>query len=98
VIHGKVDTQNLAFRERLLDVETLNKMALNAELDLTKISFHTFGHVHKKYSLLRAGGALGRGCGPVVIAKKKIHYERAERQKDRDTGETDNRLSAVTVV
>jgi 1,4-dihydroxy-6-naphthoate synthase len=71
VIHGKVDTQNLAFRERLLDVETLNKMALNAELDLTKISFHTFGHVHKKYSLLRAGGALGRGCGPVVIAKKK---------------------------
>jgi 1,4-dihydroxy-6-naphthoate synthase len=69
LIHGKVDTKGLSFNEVLLDVETLNQKALNEELDLTKISYHAFGHLRKKYCLLRAGGALGRGCGPLVIAK-----------------------------
>lgn len=63
--------KNLKFKEVLLDVETLNQKALNAELDLTKISYHAFGHVRKRYSLLRSGGALGRGCGPLVVAKKE---------------------------
>jgi 1,4-dihydroxy-6-naphthoate synthase len=75
MIHGKVDTKNLIFREQLLDVENLNQMALQTELDMTKISYHTFGHVHKKYCLLRAGGALGRGCGPIVISKNAITLE-----------------------
>lgn len=69
--HGKVDTKNLKFKEVLLDVETLNQKALHTELDLTKISYHAFGHLRKKYCLLRAGGALGRGCGPLVIAKNE---------------------------
>jgi 1,4-dihydroxy-6-naphthoate synthase len=69
--HGKVDTKNLKFDEALLDVETLNQKALNAELDLTKISYHALGHLRKKYCLLRAGGALGRGCGPLVVAKNE---------------------------
>jgi 1,4-dihydroxy-6-naphthoate synthase len=76
LIHGKVDTKNLSFKELLLDVETLNQKALQAELDLTKISYHAFGHVHKKYCLLRSGGALGRACGPLVIAKNE--YAMAE--------------------
>ncbi len=70
LIHGKIDTHGLNFNEVLLDVETLNHKALNEELDLTKISYHAFGHLRKKYCLLRAGGALGKGCGPLVIAKK----------------------------
>ncbi len=70
VIHGKIDTGDLRFREVLLDVETLNRRAMNADLDLTKLSCHAFGHLRGKYRLLRSGGALGRGCGPLVIAKK----------------------------
>jgi 1,4-dihydroxy-6-naphthoate synthase len=69
LIHGKINTGDLKFKEVLLDVETLNQKALNAELDLTKISYHAFGYLQDKYSLLRAGGALGRGCGPLVITK-----------------------------
>lgn len=69
LIHGKIDTQNLQFQEVLLDVETLNQKALNTELDITKISYHAFGHLREKYRLLRAGGALGRGCGPLVVSK-----------------------------
>ena len=69
MIHGKIDTGRLEFKETLLDVETLNQKALNAELDLTKISYHAFGHLRDKYALLRSGSALGRGCGPIVVTK-----------------------------
>jgi len=71
LIHGKVDAKNLEFKEVLLDVETLNQKALLTELDLTKISYHAFGHVRKKYCLIRAGGALGRGCGPLIVSKNE---------------------------
>ncbi len=71
LIHGKIDTGDLQFNEVLLDVETLNQKALKEELDITKISYHAFGHFRNNYSLLRAGGALGRGCGPLVIADKE---------------------------
>ncbi len=71
LIHGKVDTKNLHFKEFLLDVEALNQKALSNELDLTKVSYHAFGHLRKNYCLLRAGGALGRGCGPLLVANKE---------------------------
>jgi 1,4-dihydroxy-6-naphthoate synthase len=75
LIHGKIDTKNLTFKENLLDVETLNQKALNIEFDLTKVSYHAFGHLRRKYCLLRAGGALGRGCGPLVISKNDYTME-----------------------
>jgi 1,4-dihydroxy-6-naphthoate synthase len=71
LIHGKIDTGNLQFNEVLLDVETLNQKARKEELDITKISYHAFGHFRNNYCLLRSGGALGRGCGPLVIAEKE---------------------------
>ncbi|NIS73760.1 MAG: 1,4-dihydroxy-6-naphthoate synthase, partial [Deltaproteobacteria bacterium] len=81
MIHGKVDTKNLSFKELLLDVETLNQKALQAEMDLTKISFHAFGHIQNNYCLLRAGGALGRGCGPLVIARHACSMEELRGKK-----------------
>ncbi|GBE05455.1 MAG TPA: 1,4-dihydroxy-6-naphthoate synthase [Nitrospirae bacterium] len=69
--HGKVETSNLVFKELLLDVEALNQKALKTGLDLSKVSYHAFGHLRRKYCLLRAGGALGRGCGPLVISKNE---------------------------
>lgn len=75
LIHGKIYTGDLKFKEILLDVETLNQKALNAELDLTKISYHAFGYLQDKYSLLRAGCALGRGCGPLVVVKHDYAME-----------------------
>lgn len=75
MVHKKIDTRDLLFKEVLRDVETLNQMALSSELDITKISYHAYGHLRKEYCLLRAGGALGRGCGPLVIAKHKFTME-----------------------
>ena len=81
MIHGKIDTDGLKFKESLLDVETLNQRALNAELDLTKISYHAFGHMREKYALLRSGSALGRGCGPIVVSKDKYTMEELRDKK-----------------
>ncbi|MBI5666166.1 MAG: 1,4-dihydroxy-6-naphthoate synthase, partial [Nitrospirae bacterium] len=75
LIHGLIDTGGLRFKEVLLDVETLNQKALKTELDLTKISYHAFGHLRENYCLLRSGGALGKGCGPLVVAKRDYAME-----------------------
>ncbi len=71
LIHGKVPCANIQFEERLEDVETLNQLALHQSLDMTKISYHALGHLRENYALLRSGGALGRGCGPLVIARSQ---------------------------
>lgn len=68
LIHGLIPCADLTFKERLEDVETLNQLALQGALDLTKISFHAFGHLRDRYVLLRSGAALGRGCGPLIVA------------------------------
>ena len=67
--HGKVAIPGITFSEQLEDVETLNRMALQNALDITKISYHAFGHLRDNYALLRSGSALGRGCGPLIVAR-----------------------------
>jgi 1,4-dihydroxy-6-naphthoate synthase len=69
LLHGKVTVPGVTFRERLEDVETLNRLALDGALDITKVSYHAIGHLRDRYALLRSGGALGRGCGPLIVAK-----------------------------
>ncbi len=68
--HGKIPLPGVMVRERLEDVETLNTLAMSQALDLTKISYHAFGHLRRNYALLRSGSALGRGCGPLVVARE----------------------------
>lgn len=70
--HKKLKS-DMEFSEILRDVETLNRMALRKELDITKTSFHAFGFLRDDYCLLHSGSALGRGCGPLVVAKSPIH-------------------------
>ncbi len=70
LVHGLVPTPGFTVRECLEDVETLNRLALAGELDLTKVSYHALGHLRDQYGLLHSGGALGRGCGPLVIARQ----------------------------
>ena len=69
LVHGKVRVPGVEFHEQLYDVETLNQMALSGALDITKISFHAFGYLREHYALLRSGSALGRGCGPLIVAR-----------------------------
>ena len=70
LVHGLVECPGFGFRERLEDVETLNRLALDAALDVSKVSSHLLGFIRDDYCLLRSGGALGRGCGPLVVSAK----------------------------
>lgn len=69
LVNGIVSEPGLSFRERLADVEQLNQLALAGTLDVSKVSFHLYGHIRDKYRLLPSGAALGRGCGPLLVAK-----------------------------
>ena len=71
LVHGKIDGAPRC-REILEDIETLNRMAMAGKLDMTKISFHAFAFMRDRYCLLHSGGALGRGCGPLVIASESL--------------------------
>ena len=51
------------------DVEALNVAAKNGVHELTKVSYGAIPMLLEHYRILRAGGALGRGCGPLVIVK-----------------------------
>lgn len=70
MIHGKIDTEGLAFEVKLGDVEELNQLAFAGKLDITKLSYHAFAYLTDKYCLLDAGSALGNNCGPLLIAKE----------------------------
>lgn len=79
LIHNKIDTEGLEFEVQLEDVETLNKKALNGELDITKLSYHAYAYALQNYILLRSGSALGFNCGPLLITR---HPERSRRMDD----------------
>jgi 1,4-dihydroxy-6-naphthoate synthase len=72
LVNGRIDGRGMEFDVRLEDVETLNQAALTEGLDITKLSYHAYGHVMDKYILLNAGSALGEGCGPLLIAGKAL--------------------------
>ncbi|MEW6378117.1 MAG: 1,4-dihydroxy-6-naphthoate synthase [bacterium] len=70
LVQGKVPLpEGITLRERLEDVETLNRMAFQEKLDISKVSCHAFGHVRNRYVLLRSGFALGKGCGPLLVER-----------------------------
>ena len=75
LVHGLVDTGEFRFSERLDDVETLNRLALDGALDVCKVSFHAFAFIREHYVLLRSGGAMGRGCGPLVLSRNRMEPE-----------------------
>ncbi|MFZ5993521.1 MAG: 1,4-dihydroxy-6-naphthoate synthase [Thermodesulfobacteriota bacterium] len=75
LVKGRLKHCNLRFREMLADVETLNRMAFRRELEVTKLSYHAFGHLVDDYVLLRSGSALGRGCGPLLVSRQACSPE-----------------------
>ncbi|MEI7802218.1 MAG: 1,4-dihydroxy-6-naphthoate synthase [Bacteroidota bacterium] len=75
MLHNKVNCEGLQFEPMFADVESLNEKAFKGELPVTKLSFHTWLYLQEKYSLLDSGAALGRGCGPLLIAKEVLSDE-----------------------
>ncbi|MBN1854233.1 MAG: ABC transporter substrate-binding protein [Pirellulales bacterium] len=68
--NGKIDTGNYRFEHELVDIETLNRRALSADLELTAISIHAYAYVHDRYELCSCGASMGDGYGPMVVMPK----------------------------
>ena len=65
---GFVKAEGLEIEPVMADVEELNSLTMRGELDVSKISAHTLGYLLNSYILLNVGGALGEGCGPLIVA------------------------------
>ena len=72
---GKVDVEPYRFDITLADVEQLNRKAGERELEISKVSMSAILHLLDDYWLLRSGGAMGRGCGPLVVAREPVTME-----------------------
>ena len=68
----KIDTHGLAFAHVIQDIETLNRRAMNAELDVTAVSIHAYAYVLDQYALLTSGASMGDNYGPLVIAREPM--------------------------
>jgi 1,4-dihydroxy-6-naphthoate synthase len=51
------------------DVDVTNTEALRGRFDIVKVSFAALPWLRPQYKLLPCGGAVGRGCGPLLLAK-----------------------------
>lgn len=78
LVHNLVDTPLNFLPPLLEDVETLNLWAMETRLDVTKLSFHALGHILDDYCVLSAGSALGRGCGPLLVASRSLEIASQE--------------------
>ena len=55
----------------IADIDELNTLLITEKADFCKGSFFAYAQKREQYSLLSSGSALGSGCGPLVISKKK---------------------------
>jgi 1,4-dihydroxy-6-naphthoate synthase len=66
--NAKIDTGPYDFHHELVDIETLNRRAFAADLELTAVSLHGYAYLTDKYMLCPCGASMGDGYGPMVIA------------------------------
>jgi 1,4-dihydroxy-6-naphthoate synthase len=67
LVHGLVEGP--AVDVTYADIDVLNGLAERGALDVAKVSYAVLPRL-TGYTLLSSGGALGRGCGPLVLTRE----------------------------
>ncbi len=70
--NNKFDTGDLKFVHQLEDIETLNRRAMNGELEVSAVSIHAYSYLLDKYALLPSGCSMGDNYGPMVVARTPL--------------------------
>lgn len=78
---NKIRVPGLKFNHTLMDIETLNRKAMNGVYDVTAISFHAYPYIQEKYALMPCGGSVGEKYGPMVVAPRAFGLEDLKRKK-----------------
>ena len=68
LVHRKVLSE-ITWQVTLDDIDMLNQLAGQKKLDIIKVSYHNYGYLLEDYVMLRSGGALGKGVGPLIVSK-----------------------------
>ena len=68
ILLNHVKADGVSFDVVYEDVENLNIRAQRGDLDVVKISYANYIRCAAAYELLASGGALGRGCGPLLLS------------------------------
>jgi 1,4-dihydroxy-6-naphthoate synthase len=68
--HGLVDGPPVAVD--YADIDVTNVGAERSEYDVVKVSYAALPWLLDRYQLLPSGGALGRGCGPLVLTREPL--------------------------
>ena len=66
---GKIDTGDLRYEHELSDIESLNRRALKAELEVTAVSIHAYAYLTDRYALLSSGSSMGDRYGPRLVGR-----------------------------
>ena len=69
---GKVTIPGVRIEHLLEDIESLNRRARTAELEVTAVSAATYTLVADKYRLMDPGASMGKGYGPILVAREPI--------------------------
>ncbi|MFI9646641.1 1,4-dihydroxy-6-naphthoate synthase [Streptomyces sp. NPDC052040] len=67
--HGRIPGAP-ALEVTFADIDITNGLAERGEFDVLKVSYAVLPYVLDEYALLPCGGALGRGCGPLVLTRE----------------------------
>ena len=69
---GKVTIPGVRVEHALEDIESLNRRARAAELEVTAVSFATYLLVAERYRMMDAGASMGKGYGPILVAREPV--------------------------
>jgi 5,8-dihydroxy-2-naphthoate synthase len=69
---GKVTIEGLRIEHMLEDIESLNRRARTAELEVTAVSAATYIMVADRYRMMDPGASMGKGYGPILVARAPI--------------------------
>ncbi len=69
---GKVQVEGCEIRYVLEDIESLNRRARAAELEVTAISAATYAVVADRYRVMDPGASMGKGYGPILVAREPM--------------------------
>ena len=73
--NGAVRIRDFSVVHVLEDIQSLNRRATRAELEVTAISAHAFADVASKYWVMATGASMGEGYGPIVVTKERTDRE-----------------------
>jgi 1,4-dihydroxy-6-naphthoate synthase len=69
---AKVKIAGVRIEHVLEDIESLNRRARTAELEVTAVSAATYTLVADRYRMMDPGSSMGKGYGPILVAREPI--------------------------